>query len=460
MSVEDQNKKQPDILDANNLRNQLSGQEKIVSREDRWRAVSLKIEKTADALGHGIDKNIKDLVIALNVHGVNTTQSCEGHAEKENYSAPWVQMEAPNEPDERFNSQNETFEKVAKEHNLPVEEVKRMTPEDAYWEAMNECSKNGETEKYIKWKEEGRKLMEVVKEILGDFYKNRKAQDSIKIKIENNIDKVGEGNFRLYNGGKDYQIIEKDLDGKEKEELEKRIERYQIEMDHFKEFLRDKFFTKGEDYVYGIIKNVQEKIDQEKINKITETFKESEAEIYVKENLKDFEKVEVKKMSELIFWREVNIFLANKGITDIEDEDVIIIDDEEKWKNIYGSNDSKSSYKPKIIILKKEIFDNENISIKNISWCIHEIGHLEFYKSLGEKLDEYMKKYHASGEYAASAMEKMAFQLQFNYLKSIGKTKSECMNLVQEYLNKSFKKDEEKEEGFKQIEKYVDNVYK
>lgn len=270
MSVEDQNKKQPDILDANNLRNQLSGQEKIVSRKDKWRAISLEIEKTADALGYGIDKNIKDLVIALNVHGINTTQSCEGHAEKENYSAPWIQIEAPGEPEERFNGQNEAFEKMAKKYELPFEEVKRMTPENVYWEAMHECSKNRETEKYVKWKEESRKLMEVMEKILADFYKNRKISDDLKIKIENNIDEVGEGNFRLYNGGGDYRIIENDLDEKERKELEKRIERYRIEMDFFKEFLKDKFLTEGGNYMHDIIEKVQEKIDQKKIKKIRE----------------------------------------------------------------------------------------------------------------------------------------------------------------------------------------------
>ena len=51
-----------------------------------------------------------------------------------------------------------------------------------------------------------------------------------------------------------------------------------------------------------------------------------------------------------------------------------------------------------------------NISDEIMSWLIHEIGHIEFYKGLGEKLDEYMEEYHKKGEYTDSEMEKSAFK--------------------------------------------------
>ncbi len=191
---------------------------------------------------------------------------------------------------------------------------------------------------------------------------------------------------------------------------------------------------------------------------ITRKNNKNETKSYVEENLKDFENVEVKKMSELPYWEKINKFLGDKGITESE---VIIIGDEEKWKSIYGSNDSKSSSKPKAIILKKEIFDQENISDENMSWLIHEIGHIEFYKSLGEKLDEYMEEYHKKGEYTSSEMEKEAFKIQFEFLKSIGKTKEECLDFIKKYLDDSFKKEEEteKEKELTQIGKYLSEVF-
>ncbi len=243
---------------------------KTESRQEKWERISNEIKKTADALGYEIDKNIKDAVIALNAHDINTIASCEGHAEKRQFSAPWVKIAAPDEPEERFNGQNKAFENVAKKYNLPIEEVKRMTPEDAYWEARHEFEKNEETKEYIDWKEKSRKLMEVVEKMLNDFYQERKLSENLRIQIENNIDDVGEGNFRIYSGGKDYQIIEKDLEGKEKKELEERMGLYRNETNLFAEFLKDKFFKEGADYVDGIVSKIQNKIDQDKIKRVKE----------------------------------------------------------------------------------------------------------------------------------------------------------------------------------------------
>ena len=152
-------------------------------------------------------------------------------------------------------------------------------------------------------------------------------------------------------------------------------------------------------------------------------------------------------------------FLDTKRISGGE---VIIIDDEKNWENIYGSNDSKSSLKPMAIILKKEIFDRENISEENISWLIHEIGHIEFYKALGERLDSYMEEYYRKGEYVESEMEKTAFQLQFEYLKSIGKSRTECVEFIKNYFDKSFSENEseKKEKELEKVTEYLDEIFR
>jgi len=213
-------------------------------------------------------------------------------------------------------------------------------------------------------------------------------------------------------------------------------------------------------YKPEILDNQGDKIEQDKEKALerdqNEGIKEKEAEIYVEKNLKDFENVEIKKLSELPCWSKINNFLSDKGITD---SDVIIVDDEKNWESIYGSNNSKSSHNPNVIILKKEIFNNENISNENISWLIHEIGHIEFYKNLGDKLEEYMEEYHARGEYTNSIMEKNAFQFQFEFLKKSGQTKDECLGFIRKYLDDSLGSDESREKEFEQIRKYADGVY-
>jgi len=432
---------------------------------DKWDMVTNKIENTADIEGYRIDEGIKEAVIALNAFEINTGQSCEGHVDN-GMSAPWIRIEAPNEPGERFVGQNETFEKVAKKYNMPVEEVKRMFDVDAYWEAMHECKDNGETEEFLKWKSASEKLLYTTKEILKDFYNNREVSDAVKIKVDTeNIEDMSGGSFEIFNGGDDYRDINDiKLSKEEKESLGKRLEGYRKEMQELAGFLKDKFFNQGDEYIREKRSKAQEIIDQEKMNKIKERLKETETEAYTKENLKNFESFQVKKLSDLPYWKKIDKFLADKGIADKE---VILIDDEKKWKSVYGSNDSKSSFKPKAILLKKEVFNQENISDENISWLIHEIGHIEFYKNLGDKLDDYMDNFSKSGEYTSSTMESAAFQLQFEYLKSVGKTKEECLNFLQLYMDESFGRDEDidnaqkdlKHKELDQLIRYLDNAY-
>jgi hypothetical protein len=243
--------------------------DKSSEAQRQWDSVRSEIENTADALGYEVDEGIKEPVIALNAFGINTHQSCEGHLDH-GISAPWISIEAPDEPEERFVGQNDIFEKVAKKYNLPIEDVKRWHNEDAYREALREFSENGETENYQKWKERSRKLLYIIWDILDDFYKTHQATDDVRLKTNvESFEDMAEGNFRIFNGGDDYKSI-KDvkLSEEEKETLNKRLEGYRKEMQDFAKFLRDKFFSDGENYINNKRNNAQERIDKEEMEKI------------------------------------------------------------------------------------------------------------------------------------------------------------------------------------------------
>ncbi len=178
------------------------------------------------------------------------------------------------------------------------------------------------------------------------------------------------------------------------------------------------------------------------------------------ENFERFEKFEIKKLNELLAWKEMRSFFESKNFKGLEDLKVIVIDDENFWKNFYGSNDSKSSYNPKTIILKKNIFEKEGISTEEVSLLVHEVAHLLFYDSLGGDLEKYMEEYYSKGVYTDSVMEKSAFEMQFEFLKFKGKTKQQCVDEVKKYLDEVFEDDEEgKTKEFEQLMKYVESVY-
>lgn len=59
-----------------------------------WQAIAEKLSHTTDALGKGIDTGIFNAVVALNVLGIPTVASCEGHLERA-IAAPWIDVEPP-----------------------------------------------------------------------------------------------------------------------------------------------------------------------------------------------------------------------------------------------------------------------------------------------------------------------------------------------------------------------------
>jgi len=211
------------------------GQEKSLKLDRiRW-----EVESWVDANGMGIDRNIKETVIMLNALDLPTSQSCEGHIDS-GIPVPWVRIEAPDEPEERFIGQNAAFEKVAKKYNITLEEAKRAKIGAAYWEAMKECSKNDETEEYKKWLVENKILMDKTKKLLGEFYKNREVDPKVKLKIYEL-----QGSFEVHNGGADYKPIieaEKKLSEQEKKARAEKLEKYRAEMQEFTKFLKDKYF--------------------------------------------------------------------------------------------------------------------------------------------------------------------------------------------------------------------------
>jgi len=150
--------------------------------------------------------------------------------------APWVEIGAENEPEERFNNQNAIFQKVAEKYKMPLKELKRSFNPDAYWEAMKEASEQGETKEYQKWDKKNQELFKKAQNLLDEFYKDRKVDDSLKLQLEEGV-----SGFRVHNGGDDYKDLEGNFSEEEKEAHKKRLGLYQGEMKGFANFLIRKF---------------------------------------------------------------------------------------------------------------------------------------------------------------------------------------------------------------------------
>jgi hypothetical protein len=196
-----------------------------------------KTDKITDALGMPIDKGIKEAVIMCNAVGLYTSSSCEGHLDHA-FPAPWIDIEAPNEPKERYIKEKEIFRQVAKKYNLKVKEVRRGYDMDAWLEAIKKAEKSGEIKEYKKWRKENKKLLKKAKKFLEEFYKNRRVDPAIKL----DIDIFGNGSCRIHNGGKYYKSV-KNLSKKEKKKVKKMLGKFREEMSDFAEFLKNKYLS-------------------------------------------------------------------------------------------------------------------------------------------------------------------------------------------------------------------------
>jgi|SRR3989344_2224190 len=129
------------------------------SKETEWQCKLGEFGEVGDALGEGIDERIKETVAAFNLVGLNTYASCEGHLEW-GIGAPWVDVQAEGEPDERFIGEKKIIEKIAKKYGITYEDVERANNKEAWVEAIKIFSENEETPESKAWSKKNERLRE------------------------------------------------------------------------------------------------------------------------------------------------------------------------------------------------------------------------------------------------------------------------------------------------------------
>lgn len=98
----------------------------LTERQEQWRRLSDEVEDLADKLGKPIDEGIKEAVIGLHAHGIETAQSCEGH-DDHGHALSMVLIESEEPPDrEKDPALNEAW--IASNRGL-VEKVRAMVDE-------------------------------------------------------------------------------------------------------------------------------------------------------------------------------------------------------------------------------------------------------------------------------------------------------------------------------------------
>lgn len=215
---------------------------KVTPSAEKERAWNTKVEEVRnrlDAAGGEMDEGIVDTVAALNIHTIPTSGSCEGHIDH-GVPTPWIDIEAPDEPSERYNNEKQIEQGVAEKYGLTVEEMRDESHQREWIEACDACEASGETETYQAWREANKVIRGQV-ESLVQQYTDQRGDIDPRLQLQLS-DKGGGGAFRLYLGGGDHEIDLGTLDDQQKRALSDRLEIYREEIKRFTKFLQNKFF--------------------------------------------------------------------------------------------------------------------------------------------------------------------------------------------------------------------------
>jgi hypothetical protein len=190
-------------------------------KQAQWQQMEQLLHGTKDRLGKGIDEGIFETVVALNVLGINTSQSCEGHIDR-GQAAPWVHIQAPGiEPLEQ-EYRRMLKAKRQEERTKPRDQLTRLSHEpDEIQQTRDEILKHN--------LEERKKAMG----FLDEFYRERRVPYDRMLITRS----IGLGVTRLQSQGAEFQEIASP------DERQRKLLEYQQEMQAFGAFLKGKHFA-------------------------------------------------------------------------------------------------------------------------------------------------------------------------------------------------------------------------
>jgi len=222
------------LLAVMTLFSPLSWAEEELTKEQIWKEMAAEVDTWGDGLGYPIDAGIKETVIVLNLLGITTVQSCEGHLNR-GRGTPWVSVKRHTpigeDLEEQLYTMREEYQKLAGElraqyPDLPIEK-RRALPEATPF-LLLEKEIEGLSERLEK-EEAGDRVK--LHALLCEFYKDRTCshEDMLMVdRISGYLQSVG----ARVNGIRDKKVKAGNL------------KQYQKEMKAFTAFLKERFFLK------------------------------------------------------------------------------------------------------------------------------------------------------------------------------------------------------------------------
>lgn len=186
----------------------------LEKEQARWDELAQRLGQATDSIGTPIDSGIMDVVVALNVVGVNTTASCEGHLDYD-HAYPWVYVGAQGVEslEEQLRLSLETSRTAS---SAPVV---RFSDETKHLRWMLRHAHFGEAEKLIA--------------LLDEFYLHHRSGYDARLKLDTTLS----GECSLLSVGGPFQDL------RSTSERAAKLAEYQEEMRAFGTFLKARYFA-------------------------------------------------------------------------------------------------------------------------------------------------------------------------------------------------------------------------
>lgn len=183
-----------------------------------WQRKAAEVAQLVDGLGKGIDPGILDTVVALQLSGIHTTGSCEGHTHW-GVGAPWVALSAPaDEQLRRWEAQRR--EALAEAEDLAASGATPERVGDAH-RRMHEARLAGKAVHL--------RASETTLALLEQFYSQRHVSADRRLILT----MTWNGGARLQSQGAVFQEVLPD------DQRARKLVDYQREMDDFTAFLKN-----------------------------------------------------------------------------------------------------------------------------------------------------------------------------------------------------------------------------
>lgn len=202
-----------------------------MSKQEMWDGMSNDVDHWIDGIGYPIDKGIKEIVVALNMMGVKTLASCEGHFDH-GYSYPWIDIDPFSPEVQKWMAdliskmeqiQNEEKKLEAKFPDLSFRAITQQP------EAETLMSLYGESHIISQACDKAKmKCLQSMVKLIDQFYENRNVSYDKMLVIDFDCGRVQSNGVRM-------QII------RSNEEQNKKIVEYREEMQALALFLKTKF---------------------------------------------------------------------------------------------------------------------------------------------------------------------------------------------------------------------------